>query len=163
MGAAPAGTMMGVEMQRPRFQVSKLVIAEHALVSRRALKYVVVLTIVAVVMSGFAVRLLDPSEFDSLWEGMWWAASTVTTVGYGDLVPSTPLGRLVAVPLMFLGIGLVSILTAAVASALLSEEVGDEERHIDRELATIAATLERIERRLAALEARADDPAPAPR
>lgn len=75
---------------------------------------------------------------------MWWAASTVTTVGYGDFVPRSAPGRLIGVVLMFVGIGLVSILTAAIASALLTEEVGDEERHIDEQIEQIHADLNTI-------------------
>jgi voltage-gated potassium channel len=49
-------------------------------------------------------------------DALWWAAETVTTVGYGDFYPVTPQGRIVAVVLMVVGIGLVGTVTAAVAS-----------------------------------------------
>ena len=49
-------------------------------------------------------------------DALWWAAETVTTVGYGDFYPVTPEGRIVAVVLMVVGIGLVGTVTAAVAS-----------------------------------------------
>lgn len=133
--------------------MSRLIIAPHALISRRALKIVAALTFFTVVAAGYAVSITDDTEFASAWDGIWWASSTVTTVGYGDYVPATTPGRLIAIALMFTGIGLVSILTASIASALLAEEVGDEERKIDRDLATITTMLARIETRLAQLEA----------
>lgn len=145
-------------MQMRRLHVSRLVIAPHALISRRALKIVAALTLFTVVAAGYAVSLTDDTEFASIWDGIWWASSTVTTVGYGDYVPATTAGRLIAIALMFTGIGLVSILTASIATALLAEEVGGEERKIDRDLETITSTLVRIETRLAQLEAPREHP-----
>lgn len=132
--------------------LTRFVLAEHALVSRRALGIVATLTVCVVATAGFAVTVTDPDRFRHVWDGLWWASSTVTTVGYGDVVPASAAGRSIAVALMFTGIGLVSILTAAIASALLAEDVGEEERHIDRELARIAVILERLDGRLEALE-----------
>ncbi|MGI8633306.1 MAG: potassium channel family protein [Solirubrobacterales bacterium] len=52
-------------------------------------------------------------------DALWWAVVTVTTVGYGDLYPVTMLGRAIAVPLMFVGIGLVGLVTASMAAWLV--------------------------------------------
>ncbi len=52
-------------------------------------------------------------------DALWWAVVTVTTVGYGDLYPVTTLGRAIAVPLMFVGIGLVGLVTASMAAWLV--------------------------------------------
>jgi len=49
-------------------------------------------------------------------DALWWATTTVTTVGYGDRYPVTTEGRLIAVALMLVGIGLVGVVTAAVAA-----------------------------------------------
>jgi len=57
-------------------------------------------------------------------DALWWAATTVTTVGYGDLYPVTVTGRLVAVGLMVAGIGLLGTVTAGIASWLV-QNVGD--------------------------------------
>ena len=53
---------------------------------------------------------------------MWWGITTMTTVGYGDVVPKTPEGRLAATILMVLGIGLFSAVTATVTSFLLEHD-----------------------------------------
>jgi voltage-gated potassium channel len=55
-------------------------------------------------------------------DAMWWGISTMTTVGYGDVVPKTPEGRIAATVLMVLGIGLFSAVTATVTSFLLEHE-----------------------------------------
>jgi voltage-gated potassium channel len=55
-------------------------------------------------------------------DAMWWGISTMTTVGYGDVVPRTPEGRIAATVLMVLGIGLFSAVTATVTSFLLEHD-----------------------------------------
>lgn len=61
---------------------------------------------------------------------VWWAVSTVTTVGYGDVVPKTTLGRVAGIVLMILGTALFWSYTALFADALISEEVSDLEKDI---------------------------------
>jgi voltage-gated potassium channel len=56
------------------------------------------------------------SKIHTLGDALWWATTTVTTVGYGDLSPVTPMGKLVAVALMIGGIALVGSVTATLAS-----------------------------------------------
>ena len=56
------------------------------------------------------------SKIHTLGDALWWATTTVTTVGYGDLSPVTPAGKLVAVALMISGIALVGSVTATLAS-----------------------------------------------
>jgi voltage-gated potassium channel len=73
-------------------------------------------------------------------QGLWWAVVTVTTVGYGDRVPVTPLGQSVAVILMLVGIGLIGVLTATIASYFMERSSDDT---ADR-LARIEALLEEL-------------------
>ena len=65
----------------------------------------------------------------TLWDGVWWSVVTVTTVGYGDLYPTSVQGRLIGIVLMFTGIGFLSLLTAAIASRFVRQdaevELGD--------------------------------------
>ena len=56
--------------------------------------------------------------------GLWWGVVTLTTVGYGDVTPQTTEGRLAAMALMLLGIGLFGAITATITSYLLSHESG---------------------------------------
>jgi voltage-gated potassium channel Kch len=55
-------------------------------------------------------------------DAVWWGLTTMTTVGYGDVFPMTPEGRIAAAVLMILGIGLYSLITATVTSFLLSDD-----------------------------------------
>ena len=67
------------------------------------------------------------NEFPSVWDGVWWAVVTVTTVGYGDLYPKDVEGRSIAIFVMLLGIGFISVLTATVASRFIQTDTGSDE------------------------------------
>ncbi|MDA1015267.1 MAG: transporter substrate-binding domain-containing protein [Planctomycetota bacterium] len=88
--------------------------------------------LVMLFVAGFLVFLFErrknPSDFGGHWlkgsaSGIWWAAVTMTTVGYGDKAPKTPAGRIVAVIWMFSAILLISAFTASVTSALTVTEL----------------------------------------
>ncbi len=83
--------------------------------------------IVLVVVSGTVFSYLE--EGRNVPEGIWWAIVTATTVGYGDVVPNSGLGRLVATVLMIAGISFIALLSAATAARLveLETEEGHEE------------------------------------
>ena len=80
-------------------------------------------------------------------DALWWAAATVTTVGYGDVFPKTPAGRGIAFLLMLIGISMFGVLTARVAALFVE---ASEEDHIARKLDEVLARLDRLERELAA-------------
>ena len=71
----------------------------------------------------------------SLWDGVWWAITTMSTVGYGDLAPRTVTGRLDAVVLMFVGIGFFALLTGAVAQRFVAGQVHEEAVAAEAEIA----------------------------
>ncbi len=74
----------------------------------------------AIIVFGIVEHLVDPDNFDTIWLGMWWATQTVTTVGYGDIVPDQVAGRLIAVVLMIGGLSLFSVITGVITSAFVS-------------------------------------------
>jgi len=91
----------------------------------------------------------------SIWDGMWWAIETMSTVGYGDQYPHTTLGRIVAMGVMLVGIGFVAVLTAALAEHFLAarakaqlEELGElevAEHHLVTEVQDIAKRVQELE------------------
>ncbi|HEY6017965.1 MAG TPA: potassium channel family protein, partial [Gaiellaceae bacterium] len=92
----------------------------------------------------------------STWDGVWWAVSTMTTVGYGDLYPHTDLGRAIAIVVMTVGIGFGSLLVAALAERFVHSQVEEETAEIEAgmelaeqellgELVAIQQRLQRIE------------------
>ncbi len=75
---------------------------------------------VAIVLFGVVERLVDPKTFHTVWLGIWWAIETVTTVGYGDVVPDQVVGKIIAGFLMLGGLSLLSVVTAAITSGFVS-------------------------------------------
>jgi voltage-gated potassium channel len=109
-----------------------------------------VLAFVTMALSGIVISRIDPS-IGTVWDGMWWAWTTMSTVGYGDVVPHNGAGRLFASFLILFGVVLLSLLTANLAAFFIGsdvEKVEHEEREADRLLKDISARLERVERLL---------------
>jgi voltage-gated potassium channel Kch len=112
---------------------------------RRAMGVIVTATAVVVVGAGALMRLIDHREYASVWVGMWWAIQTVTTVGYGDVTPRDPNGRIVATFVMFEGIAFLSIVTASITSTFVERANRDREK-------TESLYEQRLEERLAGLD-----------
>lgn len=127
---------------------------ERAVGSNRILLYLAVITLVLSTTAGFLMTVIDPEAFPTVGTGVWWAVVTFCTVGYGDVVPSDPVGRLVAGVVMVFAITFITIVTALVTSALITAE---QERRRKAEEALhppVHETLARIEQRLGAIERR---------
>jgi voltage-gated potassium channel len=71
---------------------------------------------IAAIQITISERSVEGSNIKTFSDGLWWAVTTVTTVGYGDRYPTTSAGRLLAVLLMLTGISLVGVITASVAA-----------------------------------------------
>lgn len=84
------------------------------------LKLLAVILII-VLLSGFLISFFEPGV--SFTGGIWWSIVTLTTVGYGDISPSTAEGRILAVFIMFFGIGLLGMLSASLATILISKRM----------------------------------------
>ena len=76
----------------------------------------VFISYIAAVQITISERDVEGSNIKTFSDGLWWAVTTVTTVGYGDRFPTTSEGRILAVMLMLVGISLVGVITASVAS-----------------------------------------------
>ena len=86
---------------------------------RGAWRATAVVTLVVTAISGLLMRITDPDRFPSIWDGLWWSAQTVSTVGYGDRLPESAPGRLLAVAVMMAGVTFLSVTSAAIASAFV--------------------------------------------
>jgi voltage-gated potassium channel Kch len=69
----------------------------------------------------------ENSRMKTLLDALWWCIATVTTVGYGDVVPVTDLGRVVAIVYMFFGITLIAILLAVITNTFYKKRIEKEE------------------------------------
>jgi voltage-gated potassium channel len=129
---------------------------------RNAARTIVVATLAIVVAGGVAMRFLDHHEYSSIWLGMWWSLQTVTTVGYGDVTPTTAPGKLVGALVMLQGIALLSIITAAITSSFVARATAERdakaqasedraEDQLNARLADVCERLDRLERLLVKL------------
>ena len=118
------------------------------------LRAVFAIAIVAIALTiGAAAlgRLVEPETFGSFGEACWWALQTVSTVGYGDTVPATGAGRVIASVLMLLGVAFVPAITSIVVAVLVAQLQRRSGRQTEQEL-LLAERLERLERRIEARE-----------
>lgn len=127
--------------------VGRALQAERRMTSGDSLRIAAILTVTAIIVAGAAQHVVAEGEFENLWDGVWWAVVTVTTVGYGDLYPTTVEGRLIGMVLMFVGIGFLSLLTAAVASRFVRQERGDEHTEVMEALRRIEAEVAELKSR----------------
>jgi voltage-gated potassium channel len=134
---------------------------QRAVLSGRIIPYLASIIGLIALAATLTVRLFARDEFNSLGESLWWAAQTVTTVGYGDVIPDTPFSKIVAVVVMFMGIATVSLATALITSAVINasqqriaEMQGDPELGALLRIEERLDALERIEQRLEAIERR---------
>jgi voltage-gated potassium channel Kch len=105
----------------------------------------------AVLLCGWLISELEPQRFSDLGDGIWWAITTITTVGYGDYVPSTTSGRAVGAGLMFVGFAALAFVTATMASVIVGE-VRAEEQLIEREESEVLTLLTELSERMERLE-----------
>ena len=106
---------------------------------------------VITVGAGLLMTLVDGENFPSIGSGLWWSVQTVTTVGYGDDVPTNLAGRLVAVLVMLLAVAFLTVITASITSTFVSR-LRREERPKGAEHAT-AEQFRQLDSRLERIEA----------
>ena len=111
----------------------------------RAVSTIVSIAVVLVLIAGALARLVEPDTFTSIGLAYWWAVATVTTVGYGDVVPQEPAGRVVGVLLMLAGLSLIPTLTSVIVATLLAKRRQAEQERLEQMLVRIDAHLTRIE------------------
>lgn len=120
--------------------------------TRQGFRFVALSVVVTVIVAGAAITLVNEKEFPSVWDGIWWAITTVTTVGYGDYAPTDTSGRIVAIILMFVGIGFLGVLTATIASRFVEVDTAEAEQKAEEERVDIADAVHGIDERLSRLE-----------
>ena len=91
---------------------------------------IAIMTLSVILLSSVGVRYFEQPAADSnirsIWDGIWWAVVTVATVGYGDRFPVSVGGRIVGFVLMFFGVGMMSLLTATIASIFVEKKIMED-------------------------------------
>ncbi len=135
--------------------LARLAPAMRTVFSLDGIRYAAALALITLVGGAEAFAA---AEKVSIGNSFYWAITTMTTVGYGDIVPHTAIAKVVACVMMLVGIGFVALLTGAIAQRFLSvetadvrESVGDVENteaEMLEELAAISQRLQALEQRL---------------
>jgi voltage-gated potassium channel len=74
----------------------------------------------AIVVFGIVEHLVEPKTFPTVWPGMWWSLETVTTVGYGDVVPVSTAGRIIASFLLLGGLAFLTVIIAMITGGFVA-------------------------------------------
>jgi len=116
-------------------------------ISRRGLLYSLLLAFLMMTLGGLGFWIVEPGVH-TFWDGLWLAFTTAATVGYGDIVPTTPAAKIFAVFVVLLGYAVLSLVTAAIAAMW----VESSERHMEQDiLRDMHAQLRTVHEELAAL------------
>ena len=142
----------GTNHQRMRSRVQKRVARWGEQVTENPFKgawrVIAVVTVGVTIVGGLLVRLTDPASIPSLVTGFWWSLQTVTTVGYGDVVPASIAGRLTAAVVMLAGLSFLAVTTAAVTNAFVDAAARRRGAHADdatlAEIRQLRAELEQL-------------------
>ncbi len=142
----------------------RLIPSARSVFSLDGLRFGAVLTVLIILGGGAAFHALENNHHGmhiTLWDGVWWASSTATTVGANDIYPHTSGGRVLAITLMLFGVGFVALLTGAVAQRFLAPHIGQlaaGEAQIERDIASVetdlCAELREIAQRITEIERR---------
>jgi len=84
-----------------------------------SLFFVFILLVVASLLIYYAEHDTQPEQFQNAFSGLWWAVATLTTVGYGDIYPITPIGRFLGAIIALLGIGMVAVPTSILSAGFM--------------------------------------------
>ncbi|MEK8045568.1 potassium channel family protein [Ideonella margarita] len=107
----------------------RMVWATQHLITRGGLTYLLTMAVGVLLLCGLGFWWLEPTVH-TLGDGLWLAFTTAATVGYGDVVPTTPAAKIFSVFVVLLGFGVLTLVTAAIATSW----VETEERRIEREI-----------------------------
>ena len=135
---------------------------DRAVTPRGAAIVIATATIAITFASAVVMTVVDHENYPSLGSALWWAVQTTSTVGYGDHVPTTAAGRLLAALVMFFGIGFLAVITAAITSTFVARnadraEMNDAEAPTAEQIRELDQRLDQLDRRLERIEAAVTD------
>jgi voltage-gated potassium channel len=147
------GAFAGVRLFRllRLLRLLKVVPLLRGMLSLEGVKYAALITLATVVAGGAAFASIEKGQGLSTWDGIYWAGTTMTTIG-SDIQPDTTGGRVLAIGIVIVGLSFVSFLTAFIADRFVHKEVQADvkthEEHVLERLDHIASRLDRVEQQI---------------
>ncbi len=133
-------------------RVLRIATGARRLFTLTGLRWAGLVGLIVLLGGGAAFTAAEKDQSLSTWDGLWWAFTTATTVGYGDVYPKTDVGRMIALVVMVTGIGLIALFTGAIAERFVSVDVDRVEAELEEDEAAILGEISEIQSRLARLE-----------
>ncbi|MDH3394549.1 MAG: potassium channel family protein [Nitrosopumilus sp.] len=111
----------------------------------KLLIYLLIISILVIGSSGIGIYLIESpheeAQITTLIDAFWWVSATVTTVGYGDVVPVTEVGRLMGIVLMFVGISIIGTFISVLGARLVGSRL---KKHETLEYSTKSLIIKKI-------------------
>jgi voltage-gated potassium channel len=140
--------------QSEKVPLTARLLLRQSLTARSAAGIIAAVAVLITIVGGILARVIDHHEYPTIGKGLWFALQMVTTVGYGDVTPAQPDGRIIAAIIMLTGLGFIAVITASVTASLIENSrrrfAGSEE-DLARQLGEVSDRLARIEGALAGL------------
>jgi len=133
-------------------RVARIATSSKRLFTLNGLRWAGLVGVLVILGGGTAFTAVENDQSLSAWDGLWWAVSTATTVGYGDIYPKTDGGRLIAMLVMATGIGIIALFTGALAERFIRTDVERATAEVEADEAAILEEVTEIQARLARLE-----------
>lgn len=142
----------GAGSRQEKDPLTTRLLLRRSLSARRAAAIIAAFTVLITIAGGILVRFVDHQEYPTIGRGLWYSLQTVTTVGYGDVTPAQPSGRIIGTVVMLAGIGFIAVITASVTATLVegsrrkvaeSVDVGQRLEELNQRLARIETAVQR--------------------
>ena len=125
----------------------------RATTPRGGAEVIAVVTTIATLGFGLLMTVVDHGNFTTVGQGLWWSVQTVSTVGYGDHVPTTTAGRLVAAVVMLVGLAFLAVITAAITSSFVARATEERAKRLGSATPATAQDVRELNERLDRMEA----------
>jgi voltage-gated potassium channel len=127
---------------------ARVIDQSDSIIKRSNTKYAMMVAVLIVLLAAVMVWHVEhdnpQSSIHSITDALWWAVTTVTTVGYGDKYPQSPEGKAVAIGLMILGIAIFGLVSATLASYFIESDTKDEYEDVRDQLARVETKLDAL-------------------
>ena len=133
-------------------RIARIATSSRRLFTLAGLKWAGLAGCLVILGGAGAFTSVEADQNLSVWDGVWWAFTTATTVGYGDVYPRTDTGRLIAMFVMATGIGVIALFTGAIAERFVRADVEHAAAEVEADEAAILQEVTEIQARLARLE-----------